>query len=331
MESTNSEKILPIFQKLDMQYQNDSTKNQFQKNSIKKAVKLIDEYQKENGNIQSKKEALKIKGIGKSIGEKIDEILKTGTLKILKDEKEILKDNKQSSKFKKISGLGNTRIKKLNELGIYTIESLRENIEKDEVKKLMTEHIEIGIKYYEDFNERIPREEVDQYKIVFDKVFSKLGFIYEICGSYRRIKPDCGDMDILITHPSFLNKEDIIKNSIMTKIIEELIEEKILLKDGLITPKATIKFMGTCILPLKDSKARRLDIRIIEYDSYPTALMYFTGSADFNVRMRNKAIELKMKLNEYGLFNGDEKIPLSNEKDIFDILQEDYLEPYERI
>ena len=86
MESTNSEKILSIFQKLDMQYQNDSTKNQFQKNSIKKAVKLIDEYQKENGNIQSKKEALKIKGIGKSIGEKIDEILKTGTLKILKDE-----------------------------------------------------------------------------------------------------------------------------------------------------------------------------------------------------------------------------------------------------
>ena len=59
--------------------------------------------------------------------------------------------------------------------------------------------------------------------------------------------------------------------------------------------------------------------------------MYFTGSAEFNVRMRNKAIDMNFKLNEYGLYNGDEKINVSSEKDIFDILEEDYIEPCERV
>jgi DNA polymerase beta len=332
METSNCQNILPVFKKLSIQYQNDSTKNQFQVNSIKKAVELIQEYESEHAFIESGKEALKIKGIGKGISSKIDEILATGTLKILNPDEDILVKElslKQSNEFKSITGLGNTRIAKLNQLGIFNITQLRENAQKEEVIKLMTDHINIGIKYYEDFNEKIPRDEISQYKVIFDKVFDKLGFIYEICGSYRRMKDECGDMDILITHPSFVT-ESIIDKSVMKTIIKKLIKAKVLLEDGLITPNATIKFMGTTKLPIKNSKARRLDIRIIQYDSYPTALMYFTGAANFNVRMRNKAISMDMKLNEYGLFHKDIKLKITNENDIFEILKEDYLEPHER-
>lgn len=327
MEFSKNNNIIEIFEKLDNQYQNDSSKNQFQKNAIKKSIKLIKEYQDfHNKEIESKEEALKIKGIGKSIGDKIDEIIKTGTLSILKKKDDIIENE-----LIKISGLGDSRIKKLNDLNIYTIKSLKENLEKNEVKKLMTEHIEIGIKYYEDFNERIPRKEIVKYKKYFDKLFKNLDLIYEICGSFRRLKEDCGDIDILVTHKSFKTKDLIIEMNVMSKIIDLLIKSKILLEDGIITPNANIKFMGTTKLLLKNSKARRLDIRIIEYTSFPTAIMYFTGSAEFNVRMRNKAIDMNMKLNEYGLFNKNEKIKLSSEKDIFDILEEPFLEPHKRI
>ena len=89
--------------------------------------------------------------------------------------------------------------------------------------------------------------------------------------------------------------------------------------------------MGTCKLLTKDSLARRLDIRIIKIDSYATALMYFTGSKEFNLRLRNKAIEKDMLLNEYGLFKKNkDRIYISSEEDIFKILEEDYLEPTQR-
>ena len=47
--------------------------------------------------------------------------------------------------------------------------------------------------------------------------------------------------------------------------------------------------------------------------------------------MRQEAIKLNMKLNEYGLFKDNEKLKVNSEKDIFDYLNLKYLEPFERI
>ena len=88
--------------------------------------------------------------------------------------------------------------------------------------------------------------------------------------------------------------------------------------------------MGTCKLPTKDSIARRLDIRLALYNSYPTSLMYFTGSKDFNLKMRNKAIDLGYMLNEYGLYKDKLPFEINDEKDIFKLLNEEYIEPHLR-
>ena len=70
----------------------------------------------------------------------------------------------------------------------------------------------------------------------------------------------------------------------------------------------------------------------IDYKSYYSSILYFTGNKYFNLYIRNKCLEKNYSLNEYFLtdLNNGEKIYLKNEKEIFDILQIEYLNPNER-
>ena len=79
------------------------------------------------------------------------------------------------------------------------------------------------------------------------------------------------------------------------------------------------------------NKNYRIDIRLIAKESIYTAMLYFTGSYELNIKMRNRAKKLAYKLSEYGLFNVMGKsVPIKSEEDIFRILRMKYLEPYER-
>ena len=84
--------------------------------------------------------------------------------------------------------------------------------------------------------------------------------------------------------------------------------------------------MGFC----KSDKVRRIDIRYVPYKSYYSALLYFTGSGEFNRNMRTVAISLGYKLNEYGLYKNGKKIKVKSEKDIFNELGMEYVDPSKR-
>ena len=74
-----------------------------------------------------------------------------------------------------------------------------------------------------------------------------------------------------------------------------------------------------------------VDIRIVDEESWFPSLIYFTGSKNFNLRMRAKAKYMGFKLNEYGLFDkSGKRMKIRDEKDIFDILGMKYLEPEDR-
>ena len=95
------------------------------------------------------------------------------------------------------------------------------------------------------------------------------------------------------------------------------------------------KYNGLISLKEKNSKVRRLDIRVVPYESFASTLLYFTGSKDFNQRMRSVAKKKGYLLNEYGLYKltkkGKKKINTSNEKDIFDELNMKFIHPINRI
>jgi DNA polymerase/3'-5' exonuclease PolX len=73
---------------------------------------------------------------------------------------------------------------------------------------------------------------------------------------------------------------------------------------------------------------RCLDYNKHSYDSYYSALLYFTGSAELNRKMRQIAKSMKLKLSEYGLTkeNGT-RLPITSEYDFFKILKIEYLPP----
>ena len=153
-----------------------------------------------------------------------------------------------------------------------------------------------------------------------------------VCGSYRRQKIESGDIDVLITHEDIVNTPDLEDNSILSEIIEFLTEKKILVDH--LTVNGNTKYMGVCKFTPK-SYGRRIDIRLIPKESIGCALLYFTGSGEFNVNMRSYASKKGYKINEYNLLRrvGTKYIPvkISSEKDVFDKLSLEYVEPQNRL
>jgi DNA polymerase beta len=265
-----------------------------------------------------------IKGVGKGIAERIDEILKSGVLAELQNKNEKFES---MDILKSITGVGDTRAEEWYNKGIKNIEELRKAI--SEGKVTSTHHIDLGLKYYEDLKERIPRSEMDELKKSIETHIKAVDkeLIFEICGSYRRGLASSGDIDILVSHPKYI--EQISKQKFLSKIVKYM-ETTGFLVDNL-TEKGDKKYMGFCKLGPKN-KARRIDIRVIDYISYYAGVIYFTGSQHFNIEVRNKALEKDMSLSEYGLIKVDtkEKIFLKSEAHLFEILGIPYKTPQER-
>ncbi|KAJ7383071.1 hypothetical protein OS493_030958 [Desmophyllum pertusum] len=144
-----------------------------------------------------------------------------------------------------------------------------------------------------------------------------------------------GDIDVLVTHPSFLSSDnDFDKKALLHDVVDTLT------KGGFVTDSISLgdsKFMGVCILPKSEENVhRRIDIRLIPNDQYFCGILYFTGSDEFNRRMRQDALEKGFTINEYSIrplgSTGvpGEPIPVSSEEEIFEMIGMDYKEPSDR-
>lgn len=260
-------------------------------------------------------------GIGTSIMEKLKEYSETGTLKLLEREK-----NNPMNILKQIYGIGVKKAKELVEKGITNIEQLIER-----QHEVLNDVQKVGLKYFEDILERIPRSEIDEYNEIFKKTFKQVAdenSQYEIVGSYRRGAKSSGDIDVIIT-----SKDD----EVFKKFIDLLIKENIIIE---VLSRGNSK----CLVITKlgfDNVARRVDFLYTNRDEYPFSVLYFTGSKAFNTVMRGHALKLGYTLNEHrirkiaaystGSQIMTEGTKIETEKDIFDLLQLEYKEPTERI
>jgi NAD-dependent DNA ligase len=256
-------------------------------------------------------------GIGTTIMEKFEEYVKTGTLRIIENEKtnpiNILTD---------VYGIGPKKAEELVKVGVKTIADLRAR--QDE---LLNDIQKIGLRFYEDILERISRQEIEEYKELFLSVAKSIakGDTFEIVGSYRRGAQNSGDIDVIITGETGLLYKDLI---------DELIKRKIILH---VLSRGPVKTLVIAKLPNK-TVARRLDFLYTPPNEYAFALLYFTGSKIFNTVMRQKALDQGYTLNEHGIshLTADKKKgdlvaePFPNEKAIFDFLGMPYRSPLER-
>ena len=310
--------------------------NTFRLKQIKNILLIIKKYSEEI-NLNNLKEFSKLDGIGIGTINRIKEILKNGFLEELKDFNfnEINNDNKIFEELESIIGIGKTNAKKLINKGITSIEDLKNKILNNKIK--VNNKILLGLKYEGVFKNNIPRKEIDniyeELKIIINNINNKYNlndnnkYIFELCGSYRREKDTSNDIDILI---SKFNSNSINNNNNLKIIIDELKSlnnNKLLLVDDITDKNIKTKYMGFC--KYKNNPVRRIDIRFVPYNSYYTALLYFTGSKDLNTKMRIKAHELGYKLSEYNLIiiDNNKKIKINSEYDIFKKLKMEYLQP----
>ena len=255
--------------------------------------------------------------IGKTILEKFDEFVRTGTLKIL----EAAKHN-PIYLFAKIHGIGPKKAKELVEKdGITTLRELKKR------KNEVLNDIQLkGLQYLNDIEKRIPRNEIQRFEKRLTKEFKKIKFPgseFEIVGSYRRKAPSSGDIDIIVTDKNG-------KKEIFHKLIDTLIQKGIIIS---VLSKGKVKSMVIGKLP--GSPARRIDFMYTPYKEFPFAILYFTGSKGFNVTMRELARKLGFSMNEHEFTRLDSKGKLNlkfpTEKSIFDFLGLEYKEPHERM
>ncbi|XP_074065130.1 DNA polymerase beta [Macrotis lagotis] len=295
-------------------------------NAYRKAASVIAKYP---SKIKSGAEAKKLDGVGTKIAEKIDEFLSTGKLRKLE---KIRQDDKSSSInfLTRVSGIGPSAARKLVDEGIKTLEDLRKN------EKKLNHHQRIGLRYFEDFEKRIPREEMLQMQDIVLNEIKKVDpkYIATVCGSFRRGAESSGDMDILLTHPSFTS-ESAKQPKLLHQVVEQL-QKVHFITDTL--SKGDTKFMGVCQLSSEEVSYpyRRIDIRLIPKDQYYCGVLYFTGSDIFNKNMRAHALEKGFTINEYTIRPlgvtgvAGEPLPVDSEKDIFDYIQWKYREPKDR-
>ena len=287
--------------------------NQFKVKSYDKAINII-ELQLEEVTLEGLKD---IKGIGDRIMEKIKEFINTGKIKQIND---INKDDKYilNKKLTNIYGIGPAKMKEL----ITKINKF-DDLYLEENKKLLNNKQQIGLKYFDDLEKRIPYKEGLKHNEIIKNVLKKNNnnIEFDMVGSFRRKNKDMGDIDILIKDNDTIDLNNIIKNLKESNyVIETLANGK-------------KKFMGIC--KIENLPPRRIDILLTNKNHYYFTLLYFTGSYNHNIVMRRIALKKGLSLSEYGYTdlktNKLLDYDVNSEEDIFKIIDMDYVKPENRI
>jgi DNA polymerase/3'-5' exonuclease PolX len=306
-----------IIENLEILYEHELISgNNFKAAAYKKFLTNIKETDIE---IKSIEDVKNIDGAGKSILDKISELIQTNKLQAVED---LLKDPKYvlGKQLLNIYGIGPAKIKELIEV-VSSIDELK--LEKN--KHLLNDKQQIGLKYYDDLLERIPIAEAKKHNTVIKRALNKIDktIEFEMVGSFRRKQKTTGDIDILIKYDEKFNLKNFLDSLISSGYILETLAN------------GKNKFMGICKLNDK-LPARRLDILVSNETNYYFALLYFTGSYKFNICMRNIALSQNLSLSEYGFKDNKTKVlidttdVIKNEKDIFKYLKINYVDPERR-
>ncbi|MCH8568204.1 MAG: DNA polymerase/3'-5' exonuclease PolX [Balneolales bacterium] len=297
--------------------------NDFKAIAFDRAARTIEGLQEDIQEIVDAKKLTDIKGIGKSIAEDIYQLQEKGEIPVLTMLKEKVPEG--LVKWLGISGLGPKKIYKIHkELGITEISELKEKCSDGSVAGLSgmgqksAAKILKSIEWMEQFSERC---RLDVAMDISDRMYSSLSGLngvkqISVAGSLRRSAETIGDIDILIA----AEKDDAATIFATFTSHKDVVE---------------VLGKGDTKSSVRTAEGRQVDLRIVSEEQFPAALMYFTGSKEHNIVMRQRARDKGLTLNEYGLFQMDEKgntdfdrpVKTASEKEIYKELDLNFVPP----
>ncbi|GAA5871896.1 hypothetical protein JCM8547_003299 [Rhodosporidiobolus lusitaniae] len=244
--------------------------------------------------------------------------------------------------FMQVYSIGPTRAWKYADAGCKTLEDLERRQDSEKLK--LTKAQKIGIRHREDIARLIPRSEMEKLKSALETALKAIDEQYEceILGSYRRGVDFSSDIDLVVRHPKFIDKDNDETGKPMIQGIVKYLEQKKLTDKEDQLMLGTKKYAGLIRLT-RHKHYRRIDIRLAPYHSYPYMLLGSTGDSLLMKILRHVAKQKGMCLNEYGMgdkYAAEDQNPngfkpgtlrvVKSEQEIFDLLGLPYLKPEER-
>ncbi len=259
-----------------------------------------------------------IPGVGEHIGEKLTEMLETGKSSYYEKLKKKVKVDVIA--LRQIPFLGPKKIKALyKKLNVRTVKDLAKAIKQKKVRALAgfgekTEETFLdGIALIKTKPKRYPIADVIPIARKILRTLKRIKSVdkIEIAGSYRRKKKTVKDLDVLIVSK---NPDVVVKRFTSMKGIN----------------KVLARGMTKSVIRLDNGL--HVDLRVVKASQWGAALLYFTGTKDFNIHLRRLALKKGWTLNEYSLSDLETKkvIASKTEKAIFKKLGMKYVEPEDR-
>jgi len=244
-----------------------------------------------------------ITGIGKDLAEKVVTLLKTDSLPMLDD---LLAEIPESVlAILRVPGLGPKRAAVLhNELGVNNLDQLRDACQSHRVRQLKgfgakTEtSILDGLEIAAQAEKRTYWARADEMVQSILEHLRTCGAVerMEPAGSYRRRKDTVGDLDVLVVAGRAGEVMDCF---------------------GAYPGLSQVLARGETKMSIRLGSGMQVDLRVVPAESFGAALQYFTGSKDHNIVLRGKAKDLGLKVNEYGVFRGKERIAGATEEEVY--------------
>ncbi len=255
----------------------------------------------------------KIPGVGESIASKIIEYIETGEITYynqLKEEMPI-----EIEEITNVEGIGPKMAQDLYEhLDITNLEELEKAANEEKVREIpgfgekTEQNILEGIEFLKKSKGRFLLADIMP---AVEKLKSELNSLdqvdkIEVAGSVRRKKETIGDADFLVVsnNPEQVMEFFVSRPQVVKVWGEGETKSSVRLKQGF-----------------------DVDLRVVPEESFGAALQYFTGSKDHNIETRRIAIDKGFKLNEYGLFENEEKIAGEKEEEIYNALDLEIMAP----
>lgn len=252
-------------------------------------------------------------GIGDDLAGKIAELAETGSLALL-DELEA-RVPPGLSDMRRVPGLGPKRVKALHDaLGVESLDALGKAAREGRLRGLPGFGAKTEANVLEELDRLASSER--RLRLIDAEHIAEPLLVYlrgvqgvkqaTVAGSFRRQKETVGDLDILVTaEPDSAVSDRFVEYEEVADIVSH----------------------GPTRSTVTLHSGFNVDLRVLSGVSYGAALMYFTGSKAHNIALRKRAMSRGWKLNEYGLFEGENRIAGKTEQEVFDKLGLPFIAP----
>lgn len=295
--------------------------DRFRINSHRTVARILSELPADVATLLDSGELAETPGIGKSSLAKIEEFVKTGEIQAHRDL--LARIPASLLELLNIPGVGPKTVKAFyHDLHIRSLDDLRKALDDGLVETLpgfgskKAEAIRKGIEFVKKATGRIRLDQAMLAAGIVVDFLKQLPGVDRVqpAGSLRRRAETVGDVDILVCGDATSGEtaEQILNTFAKAPFVERVL--------GAGGTKASI-LLRTQASPVQ------VDVRVVPPESFGAAAQYFTGSKAHNIRLREIAVKAGFKLNEYGLFKGEERIAGTTEDEIYAKLRLEYVPP----